>query len=162
MPFAATWMRLESLILSDVSQKEKDKYRETKTKTGSLGLVDANYSCRTDKQWDPTVQHRELYPISSDRTWWKTVWEKKLCVCVYIYIYTYTYIHTHTHTYIFDWVTHVQQKFKQCCKSTIEKEKFFKKGFGTWILVHLSISSLTLDKWSPSSSQFLHMWKWGK
>ena len=26
MPFAATWMKLESLILSEVSQKEKDKY----------------------------------------------------------------------------------------------------------------------------------------
>ena len=26
MPFAATWMELETLILSQVSQKEKDKY----------------------------------------------------------------------------------------------------------------------------------------
>ena len=26
MPFAATWMQLEILILSEVSQKEKDKY----------------------------------------------------------------------------------------------------------------------------------------
>ena len=26
MPFAAIWMELETLILSDVSQKEKDKY----------------------------------------------------------------------------------------------------------------------------------------
>ena len=26
MPFAATWMDLESLILSEVNQKEKDKY----------------------------------------------------------------------------------------------------------------------------------------
>ena len=26
MPFVATWMQLESLILSEVSQKEKDKY----------------------------------------------------------------------------------------------------------------------------------------
>ena len=26
MPFAATWMDLESIILSEVSQKEKDKY----------------------------------------------------------------------------------------------------------------------------------------
>ena len=26
MPFAATWMELETLILSEVTQKEKDKY----------------------------------------------------------------------------------------------------------------------------------------
>ena len=26
MPYAATWMELETLILSEVSQKEKDKY----------------------------------------------------------------------------------------------------------------------------------------
>ena len=26
MPFAATWMKLETLILNEVSQKEKDKY----------------------------------------------------------------------------------------------------------------------------------------
>ena len=29
MPFAATWMHLELLILSEVSQKEKDKYHMT-------------------------------------------------------------------------------------------------------------------------------------
>ena len=27
MPFAATWMELENLILSEVSLKEKDKYQ---------------------------------------------------------------------------------------------------------------------------------------
>ena len=27
MPFAATWMQLEIIILSEVSQKEKNKYR---------------------------------------------------------------------------------------------------------------------------------------
>ena len=26
MPFAATWMELETLILSEISQKEKDDY----------------------------------------------------------------------------------------------------------------------------------------
>ena len=26
MPFAATWIEVEALILSEVSQKEKDKY----------------------------------------------------------------------------------------------------------------------------------------
>ena len=33
MPFAATWMELETLILSEVSQKEKDKYYITYLKS---------------------------------------------------------------------------------------------------------------------------------
>ena len=33
------------------------------------------------EQWGPTAQHRELYPISWDRTWWKIVWKKE---CTYI------------------------------------------------------------------------------
>ena len=28
MPFAATWMELETLILSEVSQEKKDKYHK--------------------------------------------------------------------------------------------------------------------------------------
>ena len=34
MPFAATWMELETLILSEVSQKEKDKYHTISLITG--------------------------------------------------------------------------------------------------------------------------------
>ena len=29
MPFAATWMELETLTLSEINQKEKDKYHMT-------------------------------------------------------------------------------------------------------------------------------------
>ena len=29
MPFAATWMQIEILILSEISHKEKDKYHMT-------------------------------------------------------------------------------------------------------------------------------------
>ena len=73
MPFAATWTELETLILSEVSQKEKDKYHmishiwnliygtekkimdmenrlviakgeeERVEWTGNLGLIDASY-----------------------------------------------------------------------------------------------------------------------
>ena len=35
MPFAATWTELETLILSEVSQKEKDKYRMISLISGS-------------------------------------------------------------------------------------------------------------------------------
>ena len=34
MPFAATWMELETLILSEMSQKEKDKYHMISLLTG--------------------------------------------------------------------------------------------------------------------------------
>ena len=34
MPFAATWMELETLILSEISQKEKDKYHMISLITG--------------------------------------------------------------------------------------------------------------------------------
>ena len=35
---------------------------------GSMGLADANYYLqRMEKQQGPTVQHRELYPISCDK-----------------------------------------------------------------------------------------------
>ena len=36
MPFAATWMQLEIIILSEVSQKEKDKYHITSLRCGIL------------------------------------------------------------------------------------------------------------------------------
>ena len=34
MPFAATWMELETLILSEMSQKDKDKYHRISLITG--------------------------------------------------------------------------------------------------------------------------------
>ena len=34
MPFAATWMELDTLILSEISQKEKDKYHTISLITG--------------------------------------------------------------------------------------------------------------------------------
>ena len=34
MPFAATWMELETLILSEISQKEREKYHMISLITG--------------------------------------------------------------------------------------------------------------------------------
>ena len=51
MPFAATWMDLEMIILSEVSQKEKDKYHDT-TYTWNL-RYDRNepiYEAETESQ----------------------------------------------------------------------------------------------------------------
>ena len=48
MPFVATWMELETLIWSEVSQREKDKYHMT-----SLHLW--NLKCGTD---DPIYKNR--------------------------------------------------------------------------------------------------------
>ena len=55
-------------------------------------------------QWGPTVQHRELCPISWGRIWWKTVWEKE---------------------YISVWLSHyaLKEQLTQHCKSTIIKNK---------------------------------------
>ena len=36
MSFAATWMELETLILSEVSQKEKDKYWSSRRGTAEM------------------------------------------------------------------------------------------------------------------------------
>ena len=34
MPFAATWMEIETLIMSEISKKEKDKYHMISLITG--------------------------------------------------------------------------------------------------------------------------------
>ena len=44
MPFAATWMELETLILSEVSQKEKDKYHMKSLISGISYTAQVNLS----------------------------------------------------------------------------------------------------------------------
>ena len=44
MPFAATWMELETLILSEVSQKKKDKYHMISLISGIEYLAQMNLS----------------------------------------------------------------------------------------------------------------------
>ena len=42
MPFAATWMELEMIILSDVSRKEKDKYHLISLTRGIKNMTQTN------------------------------------------------------------------------------------------------------------------------
>ena len=44
MPFAAMWMELETLILSEVSQKEKDKYHMIPLISGIQYMAQINFS----------------------------------------------------------------------------------------------------------------------
>ena len=46
MPFAATWMELEALIVSEVSQKEKDKYHTISLISGIYYMAQMNLSTK--------------------------------------------------------------------------------------------------------------------
>ena len=46
MPFAATWMDLEIIILSEVSQKEKDKYHMISLLCGIQNMTQMNISTK--------------------------------------------------------------------------------------------------------------------
>ena len=46
MPFAATWMQLEIIMLSEVSQKEKDKYRMVSLICGIQNTTQMNLSMK--------------------------------------------------------------------------------------------------------------------
>ena len=51
MPFAATWMQLESLMLNEVSQKEKDKYHMISLISGiKHGTNEPIYKIEIDSQ----------------------------------------------------------------------------------------------------------------
>ena len=53
MPFAATWMQLEIIILSEVSQKEKDKYHMISLIYGIQDMTQMNLFMKE------THRHRE-------------------------------------------------------------------------------------------------------
>ena len=44
MPFAATWMELENLIMSEISQKDKDKYHMISLTSGILYMTQRKLS----------------------------------------------------------------------------------------------------------------------
>ena len=49
MPFEATWMELETLILSEVSQKEKDKYHMILLICGICNTTQMNLSTKPEE-----------------------------------------------------------------------------------------------------------------
>ena len=55
MPFAAIWTDLETLILSEVNQKEKDKYHLISLICGMVNMTQMNLFAK-QKQ---TFRHRE-------------------------------------------------------------------------------------------------------
>ena len=57
MPFAGTWMELETLVLSEVSQKEKDKYQIV-----SLIYLESN------------IWHKGTFPQKRTWTWRIDLW----------------------------------------------------------------------------------------
>ena len=44
MPIAATWMDLETIILSEGSRKEKDKYRKMSLRCGIQNITQMNFT----------------------------------------------------------------------------------------------------------------------
>ena len=48
LPFVATWMDLENIMLSETSQTEKDKYCVILLICGILNLVQMNVYCKTE------------------------------------------------------------------------------------------------------------------
>ena len=75
---------------------------------GVQGQQMQTITVRMDKQRGPTVQHRELYPVTWDRTSWKIIGEEE-----YIYICLGHFAE--------------KQKLTQHCKSTIIFKKRKKK-----------------------------------
>ena len=55
MPFAATWIDLEIIILSAESQKEKDKYHMISLICGISNMTQMNLSTKQN----PSPRHRE-------------------------------------------------------------------------------------------------------
>ena len=49
MPCAATWMDLEMIILSEMSQKEKDKYKSTYRWNLKYDTAEPTYETETEK-----------------------------------------------------------------------------------------------------------------
>ena len=78
MPFVATWMELETLILSEISQKEKEKYHMILLITGILYTAQMNVFTEKkvmdleNKLWLPGGRGREGEGLGSWGQWMQT------------------------------------------------------------------------------------------
>ena len=103
MPFSATWMQLELLILSEVSQKEKDKYHMISPMWNlKYGTNDPIYKTETDhghgeqacgcqwgvrKEWDGWGVWgwwMQTVTFGMDRQCGLTVQERELCLISWV------------------------------------------------------------------------------
>jgi len=61
-------------------------YSSTQTTCGTPGRSNGrpqhcwSRTKRTNKQQGPTIQHRELYSISHDKSYWKRIWNKNVYI----------------------------------------------------------------------------------
>ena len=84
MPFAATWMQLEMIILSEVvSQKEKDKYHITSLIRGIYNMAQMTLSTKQKR----THRHREqTCGCQGEGEWGREelgVWDKQMQTIIY-------------------------------------------------------------------------------
>ena len=119
-----TWLTLHLRALRSLgaSTWRTDQELLASRLTGTVCKVLAKWS-GVDKHWDPAVQHKELYLVTYDGTWWRIMWEQK---CIHV------------------WLGHfaVQQKLTEHCKSTIIEKKILKK----------MLASVSNKGWSPKST----------
>ena len=78
MPFAETWMHLEIIILSEVSQAEKDKYDIAYMQNFKNDLI---YKTETDSQTQTMNLH-----LPGEKAWWGIDWEFGIDMCTMLYL----------------------------------------------------------------------------
>ena len=67
MAFAATWMELENLILSELSQKDKDKYHMTSHNWNLISSTNEHLLRKENQSW---TWRRDLWlPDGRGREW---------------------------------------------------------------------------------------------
>ena len=71
-PFALTWMDLEGIMLSEMSQSEKDKHYMVSFIWGTKKIVKGNKGERRENGWEISVrvtEHERLLTQETDKGW---------------------------------------------------------------------------------------------